>query len=79
MSFLFVRIPFLFKFLVGFVIVAVYSWLVFDKYPYVYNLSASTNLGLEAKYAHIFTILITFGIFHLVDRQTEYLAKVDYK
>ncbi|XP_037906925.1 adenylyl cyclase X E isoform X2 [Hermetia illucens] len=78
MSFLFVRIPFLFKFLVGFVIVAVYSWLVFDKYPYVYDLSASTNLGLEAKYAHIFTILITFGIFHLVDRQTEYLAKVDY-
>lgn len=79
MSFLFVRIPYLFKFIVGSFIVIFYISIVFGKYSFIYQNSASTNFGLDPKFSHIFIIILTFIIFHLIDRQTEYIAKVDYK
>ncbi|XP_055841976.1 adenylyl cyclase X E [Episyrphus balteatus] len=78
MNFLFTRIPFAMKFIVGVVIVLVYSYCVAVKYAYIYHLSPSTNLGLNPEYSHLLVIFISFGIFHLMDRQTEYISKVDY-
>lgn len=78
MSFLFSRIPFLFKLLVGFIIVCVYGYIVMYKYEFVFNQSVSTNRNLKAEYSHMMVVILTFAIFHLIDRQSEYISKVDY-
>ena len=79
MSFLFVRIPFLFKFCVGVFIVAFYGWIVMHQFAKYYHESNSTNLGLNPEFSHLLIVIVSFGIFHLMDRQNEYIAKVDYK
>lgn len=78
-SFLFTRIPFFVKTTVAVVITGTYAVLVVFEFDYIYALSPSTNVNLNAEYSHILLIIITLGIFHLMERQTEFIAKVDYK
>lgn len=78
MSFLFSRIPFLFKLLIGSIIVCLYGYFVMDRFEYVFNESISTNRSLNAEYSHMMVVILSFLIFHLIDRQSEYISKVDY-
>lgn len=78
MSFLFSKIPFLFKLFIGSIIVCLYGYFVMDMYEYVFNESISTNRTLNAAYSHMMVVILTFAIFHLIDRQSEYISKVDY-
>ncbi|XP_030570584.1 adenylyl cyclase X E isoform X1 [Drosophila novamexicana] len=77
-SFLFTRIPFFVKTTVAVVITGTYAVLVVFEFDYIYALSPSTNVNFNAEYSHILLIIITLGIFHLMERQTEFIAKVDY-
>ncbi|XP_034482620.1 adenylyl cyclase X E isoform X2 [Drosophila innubila] len=77
-SFLFTRIPFIVKTSVAVVITVTYAILVVVEFDYIYASSPSTNVNLNAEYSHILFIFITLGIFHLMERQTEFIAKVDY-
>ncbi|KAM8710536.1 hypothetical protein ACLKA7_017195 [Drosophila subpalustris] len=77
-SFLFTRIPFIIKTSVAVVITVTYAILVIVEFDYIYASSPSTNVNLNAEYSHILLIIITLGIFHLMERQTEFIAKVDY-
>lgn len=78
-SFLFTRIPFIIKTFVAVIITITYAILVIFEFDYIYASSPSTNVNLNAEYSHILLIFITLGIFHLMERQTEFIAKVDYK
>ncbi|XP_067648122.1 adenylyl cyclase X E [Eurosta solidaginis] len=77
-AFLFTRIPFVFKFSVGIIILIFYTFVVTLSYNSIYGQSLSTNDHLYPEYSHIFVMCVTLGIFHLMDRQTEFIAKVDY-
>ncbi|XP_023169792.2 adenylyl cyclase X E isoform X2 [Drosophila hydei] len=77
-AFLFTRIPFVVKTSVAVLITAVYTVLVVYEFDYIFAGSPSTNVNLNAKYSHFLLIIITLGIFHLMERQTEFIAKVDY-
>ncbi|XP_017481431.1 PREDICTED: adenylate cyclase type 2 isoform X4 [Rhagoletis zephyria] len=77
-TFLFTRIPFILKLSVGVFTLIFYTVVVTLSYSYVYGQSLSTNDHLYPEYSHIFVMCITLGIFHLMDRQTEFIAKVDY-
>lgn len=79
MVFLFSRIPFLVKLITGILISVIYSLIIFARYSVIYESSPSSNVHLQAKYSHILVIIITLVIFHLMDRQSEFIAKVDYK
>ncbi|XP_055382596.1 adenylyl cyclase X E [Condylostylus longicornis] len=78
MTFLFPRIPYLFKFLIGLIIVISYCWIIMSLYYNIYKESSSTNLGLPAESSHLLIFVISFIVFHLMDRQNEYISKVDY-
>ncbi|EDV50278.1 adenylyl cyclase X E isoform X1 [Drosophila erecta] len=78
MSFLFTRIPFIIKSCFSALIMIGYAVLVVSEFNYIYANSPSTNVNFNAKYSHILLMIITFGIFHLMERQTEFIAKVDY-
>lgn len=41
--------------------------------------SPSTSDSLDPKISHILTVVFTSIIFHMIDRQTEYISRVDYK
>lgn len=41
-------------------------------------MSPSVNPGLNADFAHFITAFVTLSIFHLLDRQTEYISRIDY-
>ncbi|XP_052847832.1 adenylyl cyclase X E isoform X3 [Drosophila gunungcola] len=77
-SFLFTRIPFIVKSCFSALIMIAYSGLVIFEFNFIYALSPSTNVNFNAKYSHTLLMLITLGIFHLMERQTEFIAKVDY-
>ena len=79
MVFLFSRIPFVIKLAAGILISGIYTIVIFVNYSAVYEASPPTNVGLQAEYSHIMVIIITLVIFHLMDRQTEFISKVDYK
>lgn len=79
MGFLFTRIPFVLKLTTGFIIIGVYAVIVLFEYDFIYEKSPTTNVGLYPEYSHLLMLIITIGIFHLMDRQTEFITKVDYK
>ncbi|XP_055628453.1 adenylyl cyclase X E [Toxorhynchites rutilus septentrionalis] len=78
MAFLFLRIHFILKAICGLGILSFYSWVVFDELYYIYNNSASMNPGMNPKVAHLMLVIFTVIIFHWIDRQSEYIARVDY-
>ncbi|XP_005175233.1 adenylyl cyclase X E [Musca domestica] len=78
MVFLFSRIPFILKFTVGVLISGIYIIITFVSYSPIYESSPATNVGLQAEFSHVMVIIITLSIFHLMDRQTEFISKVDY-
>lgn len=97
------RIHFLFKLFVGVLTVGTYSWIIFDKYDFLYEvqfcvglceksieeirfclffsfqISPSINASLNAKVAHVLIVVFITVIFHLIDRQSEYISRIDYK
>ncbi|XP_032598673.2 adenylyl cyclase X E isoform X2 [Drosophila grimshawi] len=77
-SFLFTRVPFIIKTTVAVSITVTYAVLVVFEFDYIFATSPSTNVNFNAEYSHILLIFITLGIFHLMERQTEFIAKVDY-
>ncbi|KAI8126037.1 hypothetical protein FF38_01067 [Lucilia cuprina] len=78
MVFLFSRIPFVVKLTVGILISGIYAIIIFVSYSPIYEASPSTNVALQPEYSHLMVIVITLVIFHLMDRQTEFISKVDY-
>ncbi|XP_030372395.1 adenylyl cyclase X E isoform X2 [Scaptodrosophila lebanonensis] len=78
MTFLFTRIPFIIKTCLSAIITFTYALLVVVEFNYIYASSPSTNVNFNAEYSHILLIFITLGIFHLMERQSEFIAKVDY-
>ncbi|KAL9911197.1 adenylyl cyclase X D isoform 3-T3 [Glossina fuscipes fuscipes] len=76
--FLFSRIPFVVKLVIGLLISSIYIVIIFVKYALIYESSPSSNVQLQAEYSHVLVIVITFFIFHLMDRQTEFISRVDY-
>lgn len=78
-NFLFVRIHFIFKLVVGASIVGGYSYIIFDEFDFIYENSPSINASLNAKVAHLLIVIFIAIIFHMIDRQAEYISRVDYK
>jgi adenylate cyclase len=78
LCFLFLKINFILKLIVGVSIFCFYGFIVFEFANHVYAGSVSYNPALDAKAAHFLNIAFTLLIFHMIDRQTEYVARVDY-
>ncbi|XP_037931308.1 adenylyl cyclase X E isoform X2 [Teleopsis dalmanni] len=78
MVFLFTRVPFVMKLFSGVLIIALYSVVVEFEFEFIYEKSPPTNVGLYAEYSHILILVITLIIYHLIDRQMEFISKVDY-
>lgn len=77
--FLFTKVHFALKFCMGITILAFHSWIIFDSRQFFFNEGNSTNPDLDPRFAHFFTTVLTILTFHLIDRQTEYISRVDYK
>ncbi|XP_059613279.1 adenylyl cyclase X E-like isoform X2 [Phlebotomus argentipes] len=78
MNFLFLKIHFMVKFSVGLLICVFYLWLVLSGASTIFTESSSTNVILDAQVAHLMAIFFTFFTIHLVDRQSEYISRIDY-
>lgn len=78
-NFMFIRVHFLFKLTIGCMIVGFYSWIIFYVFNDIFERSTSINASLSSKAAHLLTVIFASIIFHLVDRQAEYISKIDYK
>lgn len=78
-NFLFVRIHFIFKLLIGACMVGGYSYTIFVEFDFIYSMSPSINASLNAKVAHLLIVIFIAIIFHMIDRQAEYISRVDYK
>lgn len=69
----------MFKWLVGACIVTGYSYIIFREFDFIYGKSPSINASLNAKVAHLLIVIFIAIIFHMIDRQSEYISRVDYK
>ena len=77
-SFLFLRLHYLIKLVMGIAVVAFYSWNVWIHRSNLFQSGERWNPCLEPRLAHILSIVfLTFSL-HLIDRQAEYLSRLDY-
>nr|CAD7455611.1 unnamed protein product [Timema tahoe] len=79
MSFLFLRIHFQLKLLVGCLIVGFFSWAVWFLNPELFSQGETWNPGMHPMVAHVLSIVFLTVTLHLLDRQTEYMNRLDYK
>ncbi|XP_070150500.1 adenylyl cyclase X E [Polyergus mexicanus] len=78
-SFLFLRVHYALKLMIGICVVAFYAWNVWVNRSNLFHSSDTWNPYLEPKVAHILTVVfLTFSL-HLIDRQAEYLSRLDYQ
>ncbi|KAL0099732.1 hypothetical protein PUN28_019858 [Cardiocondyla obscurior] len=78
-SFLFLRVHYVLKFVISICVVAFYAWNVFENRSNVFESSDSWNPNMNPKLPHVLTVLfLTFSL-HLIDRQAEYLSRLDYQ
>ncbi|XP_074115513.1 adenylyl cyclase X D isoform X2 [Cotesia typhae] len=78
-SFLFLRVHFFFKLIIGFGIVGFYTWNITEHRSSIFQTGESWHPHLEPRLAHILNVaFLTFSL-HLIDRQAEYLSRLDYQ
>ncbi|XP_018372265.1 PREDICTED: adenylate cyclase type 4-like isoform X5 [Trachymyrmex cornetzi] len=78
-SFLFLRVHYILKFVISICVVAFYAWNVWVHRSNIFQLSDTWNPNMEPRLAHILSVLfLTFSL-HLIDRQAEYLSRLDYQ
>ncbi|XP_018341490.1 PREDICTED: adenylate cyclase type 4-like isoform X3 [Trachymyrmex septentrionalis] len=78
-SFLFLRVHYILKFVISICVVAFYAWNVWVHRSNIFELSDTWNPNMEPRLAHILSVLfLTFSL-HLIDRQAEYLSRLDYQ
>ncbi|KZC04796.1 Adenylate cyclase type 2, partial [Dufourea novaeangliae] len=77
-SFLFLRVHYLLKLVIGIAVVAFYSITVWIHRSNLFQSGERWNPHLEPRLAHILSVVfLTFSL-HLIDRQAEYLSRLDY-
>jgi len=79
MTFLFLRIHFQLKFILSLLIVVIYSCGVFLLSPELFQNGESWNLELDARVAHILNVTFLTLTLHFMDRQGEYMNRLNYK
>lgn len=78
-SFLFLRVHYALKLVIGIAVVAFYSWNVWIHRSNIFQTGDTWNPHLEPRLAHILSVaFLTFSL-HLIDRQAEYLSRLDYQ
>ncbi|XP_024936436.1 adenylate cyclase type 2 isoform X2 [Cephus cinctus] len=78
-SFLFLRIHFILKLIIGCSIVVFYTWNVWLYRSVVFQSDDTWNPYMEPRMAHILSVaFLTFSL-HLIDRQAEYMSRLDYQ
>ncbi|XP_046413493.1 adenylate cyclase type 2 isoform X2 [Neodiprion virginianus] len=79
MSFLFLRIHFCLKLIIGCSIMGFYTWNIWVFRSALFQSGESWNPQLEPRVAHILSVVfLTFSL-HIIDRQAEYLNRLDYQ
>lgn len=73
------RIHFLLKLIIGAVITILYGWIVLDEKFYIFESGHSINMDFGSNLAHLLTVVTLLLILHFIDRQMEYISRVDYK
>ncbi|XP_076287222.1 adenylyl cyclase X D isoform X4 [Lasioglossum baleicum] len=77
-SFLFLRVHYLLKLVIGVAVVGFYSGNVWIHRANLFQSGERLNPHLEPRLAHILSVVfLTFSL-HLIDRQAEYLSRLDY-
>ncbi|XP_043587337.1 adenylate cyclase type 2 isoform X2 [Bombus pyrosoma] len=77
-SFLFLRLHYILKLVIGIIVVIFYSWNVWVYRSNLFQSSERWNPHLEPRLAHILSIVFLAFSLHLIDRQAEYLSRLDY-
>lgn len=78
-SFLFLRVHYILKFAISICVVAFYAWNVWLNRSNIFQFSDTWNPHMDSRLAHVLTVVfLTFSL-HLIDRQAEYLSRLDYQ
>ncbi|KAK9300855.1 hypothetical protein QLX08_006566 [Tetragonisca angustula] len=77
-SFLFLRLHYILKLIIGTTVVVFYSWNVWVYRSNLFQSGERWNPYLEPRLAHVLSIIFLSFSLHLIDRQAEYLSRLDY-
>ncbi|XP_011152703.1 adenylate cyclase type 2 isoform X2 [Harpegnathos saltator] len=78
-SFLFLRVHYALKFVIGSSVVAFYAWNVSVHRSNIFQSGDTWSPQLDPKVAHVLSVVfLTFSL-HLIDRQAGYLSRLDYQ
>ncbi|XP_076169585.1 adenylyl cyclase X D isoform X2 [Ptiloglossa arizonensis] len=77
-SFLFLRVHYVLKLVIGITVVGFYSGNVWIHRSNLFQSGDMWNPHLEPRLAHILSVVFLTFFLHLIDRQAEYLSRLDY-
>ncbi|XP_054088807.1 adenylyl cyclase X E-like isoform X2 [Zeugodacus cucurbitae] len=78
LNFLFSGITYIIKIAIGLLTLISYIIVITVLYDFVYERSLSCNSHLYPEYSHIFVSILTLIIFNMINRQKEFISRVDY-
>ncbi|XP_071445026.1 adenylate cyclase type 2 [Hetaerina americana] len=79
MNFLFLKIHYGLKLSVSCILTSVYSWIVWSKMPAFFQNGETSNPTLDPRISHIMYVVFFNLSMHVMDRQMEYMNRLDYK
>lgn len=73
------KIHFLLKLFIGASIMSLYGWIVWDWKYFMFENGHTINLDFNSNLAHFLSVVTILLILHFIDRQMEFISRVDYK
>lgn len=78
LNFLFSGITYIIKIAVGLFTLISYIIIITVLYDFVYERSLSCNSHIYPEYSHIFVSVLTLVVINMINRQKEFISRVDY-
>ncbi|XP_046390529.1 adenylate cyclase type 7-like isoform X2 [Ischnura elegans] len=79
MNFLFLKIHFGLKLSVSCIVTGIYSWIIWSHKPEFFQSGETSNPTLDPRISHTMYIVFFSLSMHVMDRQMEYMNRLDYK
>ncbi|XP_054741165.1 adenylyl cyclase X E-like [Anastrepha obliqua] len=76
--FLFTHVPYFIKYIVALLVLTFYIIISFVMYEFIFERSLSSNQYILPEYAQLFLLLIHLLSFHIVNREAEFISRMDY-
>lgn len=79
MIFLFTHISYVLKWIIALSVIIFYIIIVFAVFDFLFEYSVSSNPYFFPEFAHVMVLCRTAWVFHIMNREIEFISRMDFK